>query len=509
MELKLQLGTTSSSPYSGSPTFDLIPFHVQAGQRPALGTYVLVEAGEPSLYHYGRIVQGVEENERADPSRLQQNQVYGVGDRNPRAGDNAPHVVRVMSIEVLGEVSVTGDRLVVKEPSALPQTGRRVWQLSPSMIPKLLGTPEDKARGLYIGQVESGGEQIEFLLPVDVLARHMAVLGKTGVGKSYAVGVVLEELVRLEVPVIAFDVLGDFEQATKELGGVNLQGGIDFKVPYSLIGEAEFVNFMPNMTKDQQEVLGAAYNKVYGEALEQLGTDGEVRIGIDRLAKEIATAADDFGQAQVGRNAQAKAKAAYQRSGVLSDQIGDWARQLGEKPVVNVFIGRQTQQERNLLVGAAARIIQTLRRRKLIPPCVMILDEAHFFLPSGGASTPSTVVIREMIRTARHDAIGIILVTQSPSSMDKQALLTCNTRLIFALDKDDLAVVAGMMDAPDEVIARIPRQARGMAIVTSGTDILRHSTSIRIRRRTTSEGAPTPNLVEEAQAWRAEKLKRR
>ncbi|MBO1347933.1 MAG: hypothetical protein EBE86_011265 [Hormoscilla sp. GUM202] len=36
----VRLGTTSSSPYLGSPTFDEVPFHVQVA---ALGTYVIIE----------------------------------------------------------------------------------------------------------------------------------------------------------------------------------------------------------------------------------------------------------------------------------------------------------------------------------------------------------------------------------------------------------------------------------------------------------------------------------
>ncbi len=39
----VRLGTTSSSPYLGSPTFDEVPFYVQVGRQPALGTYVIIE----------------------------------------------------------------------------------------------------------------------------------------------------------------------------------------------------------------------------------------------------------------------------------------------------------------------------------------------------------------------------------------------------------------------------------------------------------------------------------
>ncbi len=497
-----QIGTTSSSPFSGSPTFDQIPFHVDAGCKPVLGTYVVVESSNPDVVHYGRIIEGIEENPRADPARLQQNQAYQVGQRNSRPGDRSPHVTRIMMVEVLGEIHAQDGYLEIFEPISLAQTGKGVYQMPANEIPWLLNTPTSAEEGLYIGEVRSGNEAVNLILPLEALARHIAIVGKSGVGKSYLVGVLIEELIRLNIPVIAFDVLRDFHDATEDLGGRNLVGGTDVQVPYSLIGASEFLSFMPNLTKDQHDIVASAYNRVFGEALRELDRTGNVEFDIEYLIHQIEDTASAFGQAGVGSRAINKVRAAYSRSSLLSVTVGDWIEELKTSPLVNVFIGRLPQNARNLLVGSAARIIQTLRRREMLPPCVFILDEAHFFLPSGGAITPSTNVIREMIRTARHDAIGISLISQSPGSMDKQALLTCNTRLIFALDKDDLSAVSGTVDAPDAVIARIPRQAKGTAILTSGADIIRHSTTVHIRGRTTREGAPTPNLAEGAKQWR-------
>jgi DNA helicase HerA-like ATPase len=187
----------------------------------------------------------------------------------------------------------------------------------------------------------------------------------------------------------------------------------------------------------------------------------------------------------------------------LTESTGDWLEEFQTKNIVNVFIGHLSQRDRNLVVGATARMLQMLRKASKVPPFVFILDEAHFFLPAGGELTPSTSVIRELIRTARHDAIGIIIVTQSPSSMDRQVLLTCNTRLVFALDKDDFRVVAGTMgDLPEEIINRIPKLPQGQAVISSGLDIMRHSSIIKIRTRETREGAPTPNLAYEVKIWR-------
>jgi len=36
---EVRIGTTSSSPFTGSPTFDEVPFHVDVNKRPDLGKY--------------------------------------------------------------------------------------------------------------------------------------------------------------------------------------------------------------------------------------------------------------------------------------------------------------------------------------------------------------------------------------------------------------------------------------------------------------------------------------
>lgn len=502
-----RIGTTSSSPYLGSPTFDEVPFHVNVGRRPALGTYVIVEHDPGQVVHYGRIVSGTEDNPRANPSSLQQNQAYQVGQKDPRQGDRSPHVTRVMTAEILGEINLSDDgKMTVKEPNLLAQTGKGVYELPADRIPQLLNTPDSPDKGFHIGLIESGNRSVDFVLPMEAIARHLAVVGKTGVGKSYATGVLIEELVRHGIPIIAFDVLGDVLNATEDLRGRNFRAGEDFRVPFSVIGLSEFLGFVPNLTSDQSELVSLAYDVVFDKAFKSLDEKGEVNIPIEQLLNETERAATEFGQSAVGGRAARKVATAFNRNRLLTTATEEWLGEFAQKPIINVFVGHLSQQQRNLIVGATARMLQALRKRRRVPPFVFVLDEAHFFLPAGGETTPSTHVIREMIRTARHDAIGITLITQSPASMDKQVLLTCNTRLVFALDPDDLKLVSGTLgDVSEKMMSRIPKLGKGTAIVSSGMDIIRHPALVRIRTRRTREGAPTPNLAEEVKQWREQK----
>lgn len=103
-----------------------------------------------------------------------------------------------------------------------------------------------------------------------------------------------------------------------------------------------------------------------------------------------------------------------------------------------------------------------------------------------------------MIRTVRHDSVGVVLLCQRP--------FTCDTRMLFALDPEDLRVVAGQIgDLPEETIKRIPRMARGTAVFTSGMDIMRHAVIVKIRERAfTTHIAETPDVREAVEKWRKE-----
>ena len=503
-----RLGMTSSSPFTGSPTFDQAPFSVDAGKRPPLGVYVWIEHDEDGVVHYGRINEGTEENTRADPSRLQQNQAYQVGVKEPRhGGDRAPHVVRVMMVEVLGQLRLETDgTLAIMEPEILPQTGRVVYEFPAERLPFLLGLPDDPEDGLDVGIFKSGLHSVECIMPAESLIRHTAILGKTGVGKSYAVGVLIEEYARLGIPVFSADILGDLVNETEDLGGKNYRAGENFQVHYAIIGTTEFMAFNTNLTKEQSEIVSVAYAAVNHEAIQMLNKTGRVDMPFQRLLEEIEVVGIRYGQAAVGTRAKQRVQAVLEHSRILAQTVGAWLAEMTSAPIINVFVGHLSQRERNLIVAASARLLQTLRRRDRIPPFMFVLDEAHFFLPSGGETTPSTGVIRELVRTARHDAVGIVLITQSPSSLDKQALLTCNTRVVFALDKDDVKVVSGTMgDLSESAVARIPKMSKGTAIISSAMDIIRHPVVVRIRRRRTREGAPTPNMAKEVQQWRQRK----
>jgi len=75
------------------------------------------------------------------------------------------------------------------------------------LISKTLGLTKG---GMYLGLLEGKSSIKSFLDPEKLLTKHLAILAKSGAGKSYAVGVLLEELADKGFPVIVIDSHGEY-----------------------------------------------------------------------------------------------------------------------------------------------------------------------------------------------------------------------------------------------------------------------------------------------------------
>jgi len=321
------------------------------------------------------------------------------------------------------------------------------------------------------------------------------------VGKTHTSHVLVEELVEQGVPVVSFDVLDDAANMAEALGGSTVQPDSDLQIPYSLLGFSEFEGFLSNLTDAQKELVQMVYADIHEDALDQLREEGTVDIGFDRLLDEIETYGNRISSKATDK-AKSRTRWALINSGLLDSGMDDWAELMSDNPMLNIDIGHLGQRDRTLIIGATARMLQQLRRRGEVPPFVLVIDEAHKYIPSGRSSTPSSRVVRDLVQTARHIGIGTVLITQSPSSLDQITLRTCNTHVVLSLDSEELSSVKGLFgDLSKPAIDRIPKLEKGKAMVASARDLIQHTVPVHVRERTTPEGAPTPDLVNDAREW--------
>lgn len=475
---------------------------------PDLNSFAVIEREEQDLLQYGRVSSGYEYSERADPSVQQRDTSMGYDPRPVRESALDEDVYRLIRVELLGEVVFEDDGYTVRRPTKLPQVGRKVYELGATELANLLEMP-DEDFGLEIGSIESGGETVPFRIDPMFMSRHVAILGRTGVGKTHTGHVIIEELINYAdedapgVPVVTFDAEEDVANMADDVGGITMDPeDIVMPVPFQLIGWSEFDRFLGSMASDmQRQVIGRAYARVHNEALEELEEHGQIQVDQDDFENYINEAAGDFDY-DYGDAATNRATAVIEGSDVLAEFMNDWAELLMENPIVNIDIGNLGDTNRSAVISAVARMLRILREEGQIPPFVLAIDEAHEFVPAG-QSSESTAVVRDLVKTARHIGVGVMLMTQSPSELDSRTLRTCNTYITLALADPEVNEIKGLLsDLSDRSLDQIPNMEQGRAFVGAARDIMTHTVPVNVRDRVSPEGAPTPNLVEDADEWR-------
>jgi DNA helicase HerA-like ATPase len=485
------------------PGYDHVPFVLDSGHDVRLYELLFVRDGRRE--YYGRVVAGEERNLDATAERLRREKAMAY-DSGPRRDDDFM-LVRTHHLEILGQVVRERGRISIVEPDFLPETKAEVIRPDDAELVELVGLPQE---GYRLGRVLMGRE-LEFRLDHRAPARHIGIFGRPGSGKSYLGGVLIEEFVARHMPIVSFDVNGELQTAVGELGGVNLTPGRDFRVPIRFLDHREFLESSPSLTDTQEQIVLDAFMELRDDPA--MNDTFE----IDDLINHIGVVATALGQAPVGQRAAQKMRRLH-IDPILGDRrpngqpinvgvrtAADWEQLFRAHPCVNIFVGRLPGRRRETVVAAVCRLLQRLRQRDLVPPFGMVLDEAHFFVPSGSHGT-STDVVRDFIRVGRHGPMGTVLISQSPSGIDRQILLLLNTIFAFALTGEDVRSVSDFMaDAPDELVRRIPLMRSGTAVVGAAKDILRHAMLVRVRERQTTHAAPTVDLAVEAVRWLEER----
>jgi len=108
--------------------------------------------------------------------------------------------------EVIGYRDKRGHILVPRTPF---ETGSRITSAEEGLIRHVLGLHADKGSGAYIGLLK--GHNLPVYLNIDSLVqKHICILAKTGGGKSYACGVLVEELLKKKIPMVIIDTHGEY-----------------------------------------------------------------------------------------------------------------------------------------------------------------------------------------------------------------------------------------------------------------------------------------------------------
>jgi len=481
-----------------SPSFDVFRFKANANEYVYPGTLVGTYVNK-NKFLIGRISDSIEINPHESPMRAKVREALGIEADYPQESESI-NIYRIYEADVIEEGFIKDDgKIEITEPSNMPKAGELVFIPSEEVIAEAMGFEKNPEESICLGRTrittevdEEGKKLNNVLLKPQIIQRHIFVGGTTGSGKSFSTGILLEEINKFKLPIVIIDSQKEYFGLAEGLGGIILRPGKDYTVRISSLSESELLGLVPTLKGTiGYDLLAYTFIRLKRETL----ANRRASFGLQELLREMENDAPTLEVKRASlRLALARTQSSIERHNFLGDHT-NWENLINSYPVVNIDCGKLDQSQLQLIVGSTLRELQKLRIDKKVPPYVVVLDEAHLLVPEGEDS-PCKQVIRENVRIGRHYGICMILITQSPVDIDKKTIRQCNTRLIFALEPDQLDSIRGVKaDASEELLKRLPKMPVGTCLLSGTYETIKHAIPIKIRSdRKTPVGGSTPDI---------------
>ncbi|MEM4396226.1 MAG: ATP-binding protein [Candidatus Woesearchaeota archaeon] len=359
--------------------------------------------------------------------------------------------------------------------------------------------------GLYVGLLRDSSIPI-YLDLEKVISKHLAIIAKTGAGKSYTVGVILEELIEKGIPVLIIDVHGEYETLAFENDEENdLKNMSKFNIkPQSYAGKIvqygniNFTSSIPLVLKDNFNVqqLLRIFNDLnstqQGILFEAISNAEE--ISLQELYFSLNQLESNKKWSLIAIIDEIKKLGIFSKNNISYNEL----IQLNRASIINLKGFDPRIQE--IIVYKLLYDLFELRKINAIPPFFLVLEEAHNFCPERNFGEKiSSEIIRTIASEGRKFGTGICVVSQRPSRIDKNVLSQCNTQIIMKVtNPNDLkSIVQSVEGIYENVEDELKNLQIGQALITGILDV---PLIVEIRPRKSKHGGKAKILVnEEAQ----------
>jgi len=411
--------------------------------------------------------------------------------------------------KIIADVTVIGKRDnsgLLRSPTTPFSPGDPIYKANNELICSSLGL---SGKEMYIGMLE--GTDIPVHLNVNSLVqKHCSILAKTGSGKSYTAGVLLEEMLDRKVPLLIIDPHSEYA-SLKEEGVISPELAGRFKVSpksyaqhvtvytpadKSLNPKADEVFRLNGMNLTAKELSEAFPNNFTSTHM------GILYEAIDKIKAEMNSYTLDEIIFEV-KNNDSKAKwnvisflEEIRETGILSTNPTSIENlvQPGKASIID-FKGVAPAIQ-SMIVARLCSTLFEARKMNTIPPGMLVVEEAHNYAPEKGFSkTLSSDVLRTIASEGRKFGLGMMVISQRPARVDKNILSQCGTQIIMKVtNPNDLKAISkgleGVSSYVEEELMRLPP---GVAMLVS-TDIER-PILVDIRVRKSKHGGESVNVM--------------
>ncbi len=366
--------------------------------------------------------------------------------------------------ETIAKANIIGyrEKGLTKAPRRVIEPDSIVYQADQELISDTLGL---KDKGLQIGNLQTNDE-IDIHVNAEQFYKHFAVLAQTGAGKSYLTGVLVEELLEQDFPVMILDPHGEFSSlrhSNPENGDPGARGydvkeyspntdinsdAMPLQFSSKNLGKKELMTLIPdNLTNSQ---MGVLYNAL--KRLKEKDEDYTLLDIEDAVSQEDSTAKWNL----LNYLEQLEESGLFDPDPVnLTDLL-----EPGTATVINLKAVEPDAAE--MTAYMLAKKLFDMRKKDMVPPFLMIMEEAHNFVPEQGfGKAVSNDILRKIASEGRKFGLGLGVISQRPARIDKNVLSQCNTQFILRVtNPNDLKAISksfeGITSEVEDMIKSLP-----------------------------------------------------
>jgi DNA helicase HerA-like ATPase len=387
----------------------------------------------------------------------------GVWDRD---GDNEIHI----HVELVGEITETGNGIRFSGGiSTYPYLGAVAHRIRTRDLAAIYENSD--ARAVSIGYL-SQSEEIPALISIDnLITRHFAVVGTTGVGKSTAVALLLRKVVeaRPDVRILILDPHNEFSVAFPDLA-ITINDR-DLDLPFWLFRLDEFAEVLfrgrppvPQEIDALRELIPVAKIRFKGNDQATLRkTPDSTAMTADtpvpyRISDLMSLLNERIGMLD-GGNDRPHMKALMSRidaavndpryrfmfvNRTIDDNIEEVVSTLfrvpsNGKPITAFQMSGMPSEVVNSVASVLCRLAFDLAiwsKSKI--QTLVICEEAHRYIPADQSAgfAPTRSAIARIAKEGRKYGVYLGIVTQRPGELDETILSQCNTFFSMRLGND-------------------------------------------------------------------------
>ena len=301
-----------------------------------------------------------------------------------------------------------------------------------------------------------------------ILSRHLAM---TGAGKSNTVSVLINEMLSYFVPVFVFDMHGEYVGANFPNGEVNVIKPKINPVYMSFHEIKRLVNIPSNgyiqerhfrrAFKTAKEMVrsGTAHTNNFLQIIYDILLSDSQEEGSDKQIVDVMNKIDD---------------SMDKYANIFDNNIGNILTNIKIGHVNVLDLSQSDESIANVLVSHIMRNALQMRKnavhgkdeRALDFPVFFILEEAHILAPNKRDSD-SKRWIQRVAREGRKFGLGLCLVSQSPKTVDHDALSQMNNMIILRLvePEDQRHVQSASESLSQDLVNQLPSLNVGEAVV--------------------------------------------